>query len=445
MTLREIMVGYPGTKDIRVHPYYRGPLSRWVWKLYHHRFTRAGRWFLGVTAMVAFVFGLYWSLDTQTWIALVFCFGVWMVSLPAFVLAPRVRIEARHADRVAAGVTLAVDVTVTNVGRFPFPEMALHPWGLPQEVDAESEEGVPLGSLRPGESVRVRVPLRARSRGAFVLGGWRVDTDFPFGLICAYRIVRQPSPLVVHPAWTPLSRLELPQGRRHQPGGIALAAKVGDAFEYAGNREWRSGDRPRDVDWRATARHLGSPTSPLVVREWREEYFLRVGVVLDTFLPAEPPPSPLFGRRRMRQAQRRRDALERAVSLCAALGDALSERDYLVDLFAAGPEVFHLTAGRGLATRDQILDILACVAPTDGETLSRIAPQLAEHLERLTTLVLVATRWDEARQGFVDALRQRGVGVRTILVIPDGEEAPASTDDVRVFTPDQVAAGVDAL
>ena len=95
MTLREIMVGYPATKDIRVHPYYRGPLSRWVWKFYHHRLTRAGRWFLGITALFSFIFGLFWALDTQTYVAMLYCLALWLVALPAFLLAPRMRLDIR--------------------------------------------------------------------------------------------------------------------------------------------------------------------------------------------------------------------------------------------------------------------------------------------------------------------------------------------------------------
>ena len=155
-------------------------------------------------------------------------------------------------------------------------------------------------------------------------------------------------------------------GRRWQPGGILTAASTGDSFEYAGNRAWREGDSLRDIDWRATARHFGAPDGGLVVREWREEYFLRVGVILDTHVPKA-------GSKAARAV--RLETLERAVSVCAALSDALAERDYLVDLFAAGPKLLHLTAGRGLAYKEQILDELALVGPTDDEPLSQVAPK----------------------------------------------------------------------
>ena len=50
-----------------------------------------------------------------------------------------------------------------------------------------------------------------------------------------------------------------------------MASNIGESFEYLGNRDYREGDNPRDMDWRATARAQAP-----IVREWVEEYMLRV-------------------------------------------------------------------------------------------------------------------------------------------------------------------------
>lgn len=438
------MEGYPPTKDIRLHPYYQGKAGQWVWRFYHFRVTRAGRWFLGASLLVFFVIALYWSLGTQTLPLAIYLSTLWLLSSVAFLPVP-VRVQVRHAERIVAGETLAVEVTVEHIGRLPLPllDLRVQPWGLPLAVDAVDAEGVELGTLVPREQRRLRVALTCRERGAFTLSGWRVLSDFPFGLLNAYRVVRVATGVTVHPTYTPLTHFTLPQGRRHQPGGIAMASQVGDSFEYLGNREWREGDSLRDIDWRATARLAGAVGAPLVVREWREEYFLRVGVVMDTHVP-EPqrPQRRLFSREieeRLRPQERlaraRRLAnLERAVSVCAAISDSLARQDYLVDLFAAGPNLYHLMAGRSLAYREQILDLLACVEPSPEEPLSQIAPKLMEELNRLTTVICIVLEWDEPRRRFVEELRAQGVGVKVIWVA-ESEEASAPDPTVRVLVP----------
>jgi uncharacterized protein (DUF58 family) len=353
---------------------------------------------------------------------------------------------------VTVGETLLAEVTVTNTGRLPLLDLVVQGWGLPLPVDAEPEEGVVLGNLKPGESRQVRFPLACRGRGTFVLGGCRILSDFPFGLLQAYKVVKAPTRLIVHPSFRPLSRFNLPAGRRFQPGGIAMASQVGDSFEYLGNREWRDGDNPRDIDWRSTARLAGAAGAQLVVREWREEYFLRVGVVLDTHVPlAGPTPSRMFLRELKERLPgqsspaARKAALERAISLCAAVSDSLARQDYIVDLFAAGPTIYHLLAGRSLAYREQILDILSCVEGTPEEPLSRIAPRLSEELDRLTTVICIVLNWDESRRRFVDDLRAQGVGVK-VLWVSETEEAHADEPDLQVLPPSAfLHGGVDVL
>jgi uncharacterized protein (DUF58 family) len=451
MTFREIAVGYPASKDIGLHPYYQGKAGQWVWRFYHFRFTRIGRWFLGVTGFIFFVIALFWNLDTQTVSLALYLGGFWCVSLLAF-LPLSARVSVRHAERITAGETLQAEVTVENTGRWPLLDLSVQGWGLPRQIDAQPEEGLTLGLLRTGESQTLTFPLLCHGRGAFVLGGYRVLSEFPFRLLQSYRVQRLATRLIVHPAFRPLTRFNLPAGRRFQPGGIAMASQVGDSFEYLGNREWREGDNPRDIDWRATARLSGASGSSLVVREWREEYFLRVGVVLDTHVPVSDAPSKRLFLQELRERlpgrlarEARAAALERGVSICAAVSDALARQDYIVDLFAAGPNLYHLMAGRSLAYREQILDILACVEGCPEEPLSRIAPRLHEELDRLTTVICIVLDWDEPRRRFVDELRQHGVGVKVIWV-SETEEAQPDEADLQVITPMMFAqGGLDTL
>lgn len=435
----EVFPSFPGTKDINFHPVFKGSLSKWVWRFYTHRLTRAGRWFLGLTVALL-VFGGGVGLEIQSWIPLLYAMAFWTVASAArLFVAPRIRLRARHRDRIAVGELLPVDVEVEmDAGRtFPAADLNILPTNLPPAIDAVPPDGIAIGTLLPGQNVRVRLGLRCTRRGVYTLKGYRVETDFPFGLLNAYRYVRHDSSLLVYPNFTRLTRLTLPTGRRYQPGGVALASQIGDSFEYLGNREYRAGDPLRDIDWRATARMSGAP----VVREWREEYFLRVGVILDTHVPRK-------GQSR-ETTTARRAAFERAVSVCAGVSDYMARQDYLIDLFAAGPNLYHLTAGRSLAYLDQILDILACVESSESEPLSVIEPEIQGYVARLTTIICVFLTWNEQRRQFVEALRQNGTGVKVILVpaenarVEDGF-APDGAD-MAVVEPDRYARGVEEI
>lgn len=385
------------TRDIAYHPYMRGSLSRWVWRFYMYRLTRPGRWFLWLT----FAFAVYGStsLDLQVYVPFTYAFGLWLAALAAAVaFAPRVRIDAHHADRVTAGDTLPADVEVFHAGRAPSIDLFLIAHRLPPGLDAAEPRGVACGNIASGQSARIRLGIVCSRRGVYQMKGYRAQTDFPFGLLRAYRVLPVANSLTVYPRFTRLSRLEIPMGRRYQPGGVALASHLGDSFEFIGNREYREGDNLRNIDWRATAR-----MRELIVREYREEYFHRVAVILDTHVP-----------RRERAA--RLDSLERAISLTAAVSDYMARAEYIVDLFAAGPNLYHLTAGRSLAYLDQILDILACIEENPSEPFADIEPELLEDLERITVVICVLLDWDDARRTFVHRLRAGGAGTKVIIV-----------------------------
>jgi uncharacterized protein (DUF58 family) len=421
-----------GTKDINSHPLFTGPISRLFWRFAMYRLTRAGRLFLPFFLLLTTFAAT--SLEIQSYIFFVYAAALWLVTLGFVIFSrPDVILRSWHAERVQAGGVLQIEVEIKQVGKRGGLDLNLMPHRLPFKVDALLPAGTPLGSLAPGEIKRVRVGLRCPKRGAYTLRGWRVETDFPFGLMNAYRVFHQGAEILVHPDYQPFTRMELPTSRRFQPGGVALASKLGDSMEYLGNRDYREGDNIRDIDWRATARIGGMP----IVREYREEYFQRIGVVLDTFIPPT-----LKGRERAD----RLEAFERAVSLSASVGEYMAGQEYIVDLFAAGPNLYHLTAGRGLAYLEQILDILACVEGSKEEPLSTIAPEIEENLERLTTVVCLLLSWDETRQAFVEQLRMGGAGVKVVLVTGDTDtETPVSDANLTVIDRASFEAGVDML
>lgn len=393
------------TKDIAFHPYFQGSLSRWVWRFYSYRLPRPGRWFLWLTAAFA-VYGST-SLDFQVYVPFTYAFGLWIVALlAATALAPRVRIKARHAERLSAGDTLVADLEVTNTGRLPLIDLFLIAHRLPPQIDAEEPRGVPAGNIAAGRSAHVRLRLACERRGVYRLRGYRAQTDFPYGLLRAYRAVPDERSIIVYPKFTRLARFEVPTGRRYQPGGVALASSLGDSYEFIGNREFREGDNPRNIDWRSTAR-----LQKLVVREYREEYFHRVAVILDTHVPR-------------RERHVRRESLEQAISLCAAVSDYMARAEYIVDLFAAGPNLYHLTAGRSLAYLDQILDILACIEENPSEPFATIEPELLADLEQITTVICVLLDWDDSRRAFVHQLRGEGAGIKVIIA----RDSPCTLD-----------------
>jgi len=125
--------------------------------------------------------------------------------------------------------------------------------------------------------------------------------------------------------------------------------------------------------------------------------------------------------------------LEAGVSLCAAIADALTRGEQVIDIFAAGPELYVFRAGRSIAHFDNVLEILACVEACRENPFEILSPALHDELGNITSVVYVMLDWDEARERFVRVATESGCSTRVFIV----REQPTSED----FAPAETWAG----
>ena len=405
-------------------------LLRSLRELYRRRLTRRGRFVLWATLALAFV-----GIDTRR--ALVFM--LFALAAPPLLLGlrflfrgrPPVRLSGRVPPRLTAGREVRAAIDVVAEGRPPGTLSVF--WGAPLPAEAGLDVTPVETFVEPGEGrpARVSLALRPRSRGRYLLPSLAVARTDPFGLVRSKSVWLPEQVVLAYPRYYTLDEMPLPMGRRYQPGGIPLASEVGDSLEFIGTREYREGDPLRKIHWRSWGR-LGKP----VVKEYQEEYFSRIALILDTFLPKRPRP-PERGR------------FEAAISLLASVAGHFSRSDEVVDILAAGPDLYEVSTGRSLGYLDNVLDVLACLEPSPAPPFETIGPPLFERLEQLTTVVAVMLEWDDAREAFLRRVRAMGVAVR-VLLVHEGETrkpwASVSADlaEIARFTPAQVEARLAA-
>jgi uncharacterized protein (DUF58 family) len=290
---------------------------------------------------------------------------------------------------------------------------------------------VALPPLRPREAVDVQATLTPRRRGILRLTGVSVARPDPLGLFKAALTLPAPASVLVLPRCYPVPPLSLPGRRRYQRGGVALAASVGDSEEFAALREYRPGDPLRRVHWKSWAR-LGKP----IVKEFQDEFFVRHALVLDTFTPE-------VGSRRF----------EEAVSVAASFAVAIPTQESLLDLLFVGPEAYALTAGRGVAHAERMLEILAGVQPCGDRPFALLRGLVLDRCGALSGAICVLLGWDEERRALVEALQARGVPALA-LVVTDGGGLPAAAGPAagpdadgapRVLEVGRIAEGLAAL
>ncbi|MBI3932009.1 MAG: DUF58 domain-containing protein [Acidobacteria bacterium] len=398
-----------------------GPILR----LYEEWLTARGRYLLWTTAAL----GLVGADTRRTRVFVLFAGGAALLAAAALVALlrrPRVRLEGALPERATATVPVAVQVRAsgTNGGgaadlRLSFPR----PLRWATSVTVSPREV--LLDVPEGGSAAAAAELCASRRGRYVLPGPTLRATDPLGLVAGRGPALPDRTLLVYPRFFGLEELTIPLGRRYQPGGIPLSSSTGDAIEFVGTREYREGDPVRNIHFRSWARR-GEP----VVKEYQEEYFCRIAVVLDTFLPAESGPADV-------------GAFEAAISVLASVADHFSRSEYVVDILAAGPDVYEVSAGRSLAYLENILDVLACLEPCHDPPFATIGPTLFERLAQITSVVAVLQDWDPPRREFLRRVRVQGAAVRAVIVRDGATTLPWQAEaeeigEVSVMTPGDV-------
>ncbi len=404
------------------------PLIRNVVSLWENRLTPRGRYLLGVTSVFALL-----GFDTGArQVYILFSIGTALLIMSMlFALRPRPRalLACRLPDRATAGTPVRFVAEVRTRDGGPASDLFL---SVPRV-----REGPVTLSVTPRESFvatlkgrsQVRLELTPSRRGKYVLPGPRLRATDPLGLMTTAAVALPDQALLVYPRFYAMEDLAIPLGRRYQPGGIPLSSSTGDSVEFVGTRDYREGDPIRNIHWRSWARR-GAP----VVKEYQEEYFSRIAIILDTFLPAKPAPADLAG-------------FEGAISVVASIADLFSRSEYVVDILAAGPDIYEVSAGRSLAYLENILDVLACIEPCYDPPFQTIGPPLFDRLAQLTTVVAVLQDWDSVRETFLRQVHGNGVAVRALIV----HEGPTTTQwqaagvelgDILAMTPAQVDSAI---
>lgn len=428
------------------------------------RLTPAG-WLVLGTAGAAAAAGLDTN-QTVTYRAFTFLFALLVLSYLASLFF-RARLESRRAlPRYAtAGEPCHYHVVIANRGtralvgatvleQFRDPRPAYEEWRRAREPGEERRnwwdrsvgyfrwrwlierrlprdaERAELGALAPGEQRELRLAFTPRRRGRIEFAGLAIGRSDPLGLVRG--LVRLPlaARLTALPRRYRLPQIALPGRRKFQPGGVSLAASVGDSEEFLALRDYRPGDPLQRVHWKSYAR-TGKP----VVKEYQDEFFERHALVLDT------------GTGRGEDA-----AFEDAVALAASFVYTIDTHECLLDLLFVGgtaeagrPKVGAYTAGRGQLQAQHMLEVLAAVGPSEVGAFSELSRAVAARRDSLSSVILILLSWDEERRKLAAALRAAGAQVRALLVCAERDAPRERPPGVLLLAPGRIEQGLAAL
>ena len=297
-------------------------------------------------------------------------------------------------ERTVEGGTVQVELDLRAEAAVQHAEVALL---LPRGAVVEDGVNPALIRIGSGDTVELSWRIRLEHWGAFMLGEAALRSRDPLGLFVYEQRVGRPQPVKVYPAGDRLRSLLRPLATQPTAGN-QVARQRGEGIEFADLRPFVPGDRPRRINWRATAR-----TGELWVNDLHPERNTDVVIFLDTFVEA-----------------RREDSgtLDLAVRAAATLAERyLAHRDR-VGLVVFGGLLNWLTPASGIVQRYRIVDALL-----DTEIMLSYAWKDIDIVPRRTLppqalVVALSPLLDERALEALADLRRRGFDVAVIEISP---------------------------
>jgi uncharacterized protein (DUF58 family) len=274
------------------------------------------------------------------------------------------------------------------------------------------------------ERVRRHYRVTCRARGFHAFGPATMRTGDVFGLATQEIEIPGEDYLLVYPKIVSLARLRLPA--RNPFGDVPLRRQwlFEDPLRTVGVRDYRPGDSPRRLHWKATARASGQA---LQVKLFEPTTTQRLHVLLNistggpnwSWQGYDP------------------EVLEALVTTAASVANWATERGFLLGL-AANAKLFRssgtvrIPPSREPRQLMHVLEALARLVPLPTMSAETLVDVEGHNLAYGTTVVMVTAFADEALLGQLGRLRRAG-HQPVLLLVTSAEEPLAPLNGLPAF------------
>lgn len=340
-----------------------------------------------------------WNPDLDSWwrglgyclLALALVDALWLRILPL----PRVR--RRHAHALALGVDSEVRLELTPPGKTALHLRVYDHHPLDCEV-----EGLPQSLRLAGHSATLSYRLRPIHRGELKFGPVELQLASPLGFWRQRIHADLDEPVRVYPNFAALAGyVLLATDHRLSQAGVLQRRRRGEGLDFHQLREYREGDAPRQIDWKASSR-----MRRLISREYRDERDQQILLLLDCG-------------RRMHARDGDLSHLDHALNSALLLAQVALRQGDAVGLMTFGGVDRYLPPRKSQAAINHLLaesfDLQATLSPPD---YYAAAVKLMQRQRKRSLVILISNLRDEdddTLQPAVSLLRRRHLVVLASL------------------------------
>jgi uncharacterized protein (DUF58 family) len=348
---------------------------------------------------------------------------VWALFFTAYFLSlffkPNVHVTRTCMPTATAGDIYSYRVIITNNSKKPLRNIGIYlhhlPYGL-YETTHEADKRF-IDWLEPSKQVTFTIRLHIPRRGYFVMPPLMIGTSFPSGLLRSLVNAGEPATLTVFPKQITINDPSLLAHTLSLTEGNGTSSSFGNANEFLSTREYRDGDRMRDIHWNTSARQ-----GKLIVKEYIHENACRVGLFVDCEL----------------KRFEKHVCFETRIALCSGIAQDFYKQNYHVDLFLNDDSSKKTNPTHEQNNFNNLLERLSHIEGVNHVNFAIALTQIKSQRNALSTLILFLKDWDHTRSNFVKVLKEYGIPFKIIIVRDKPLSFPTNDPMIAVYTPKQL-------
>lgn len=331
-----------------------------------------------------------------------------------------------------------------------------------------------MQTVNPKRREALEMTLHSKRRGLFRVGPAIVEASDPFGLSRRFLLDREVRFVTVLPRRVTLGR-GWPLGHRPVHKTPRRWSLFEDPSRFIGTRQYRPGDSPRRIHWRATAR-----SGQIHVKKFEPS------VLEGILLAVEMSGAAYRTRRSVWSRTDEEPTHELAIMAAASMAEYVLSGDQSVGLISNGADAaeqfseewtggtfrravdaieaidrrapshasrpFEVLPGKGAWQLERMLTALARLAPATGVTLPALLELELPRLPRSHVLMIITPGIDSSLGNLLHSIRLCGIEVAVVLIgdaADEGGQEAALPDGARIYhvagVPDIEDLGVSRL
>lgn len=326
--------------------------------------------------------------------------------------------ERWHPASCVEGMPVDIGLSIHNPGRFAIRLLEVRD-ALPPRLARHAPYGI-VPRLPGGGSRQLSYRIAEPLRGVYRIGPAKAATGFPLGLVRAEAdIEASETRLWVYPRLFAVEAFPY-AGETRRTWMRAVSPHAGGEDDFAGVREYRHGDSPRHVHWRASARH-----GELIVREYQRVAATTLTVFLDLSAASV-------------HGEGGETTLEYAIRIAGSCVRHALAQGHAAQILGLAAQAQRGGPWRAVADMEAALRFLAALEANGNADFGQAVSQLYEAVPPNSTALAICGLHDAARwRGAQSLLQARGVGCLEVLLdegtFAHPAAAPAPASAPRVF------------